>query len=137
MSLGDQLRYLRALKGGPSLTDIYAAIGEVSAARIREIEQRYRDPSDDALVEKLAAYYGVPVADLQWHRARPRKALSLHILAALTAQQPVTLHLRSGETLSGQPLWWDLGAIGLQPLDGGSLVVVQRHAVIDWDGLTP
>jgi hypothetical protein len=41
------------------------------------------------------------------------------------------LHIRSGETLAGRIIWWDLGAAALQ-LDGGELLVVQRHAVIDW-----
>jgi hypothetical protein len=29
----------------------------------------------------------------------------------------VTPQLRNGESLTGQPLWWDLGAIDLQPVD--------------------
>ena len=133
MSLGDQLRVLRAMRGGPSLTEVCTAVGETSARKLQEIEQRYRDPSDEAFVDKLAAYYNVPVSELRWHRARPRKALALHITAAMQANWNVTLRLRSGETLVGRPLWWDLGAIGLDIQEGGPPIVVQRHAVIDWD----
>jgi hypothetical protein len=41
--------------------------------------------------------------------------------------------LRTGETMAGQVRWWDLGAFGLE-LDEKALVVVQRHAVLDWEG---
>jgi len=132
MSLGDQLRYLRAMRGGPSLRDVAAAIGETSASVHGAIERRYCDPSSDALVEKLAAYYGVPIEELHWHRVRLRRNLALHVLAAMKEDRSVTLRLRNGETLRGRPAWWDLSAIGLEPDDGGTLIVVQRHAVIDW-----
>lgn len=134
MSLSDHLRFLRAMRGGPSLVEVCAAIGEPSGARVRAIELHYRDVSDDEIIERLAAYYAVPAAELQWHRARSRRALALHVHAAMQANREVTLHLRSRETLRGQPVWWDLAAIGLQPEGGGPLLVVQRHAVIDWEG---
>jgi len=134
MSLGDHLRYLRAVRGGPGLIEVSQAIGVASAARLGQIEQRYSDPSDDATLEKLAVYYAVPVEELQWHRARLRRNLALHVHAAMQAGQQVTLRLRTGEAVSGHPVWWDLGAIGLQPADGGALLVIQRHAVIDWEG---
>jgi hypothetical protein len=47
----------------------------------------------------------------------------------------VTPQLCNGGSLTGQPLWWDLGAIGLQPIDNGPPIVVKHHAVIDWDSL--
>ena len=134
MSLGDQLRYLRALHGGGSFEDLQATLGHDTLVMLRQVEQRYREVSDVAFVDRLAAYYGIPAEELHWHRARSRKALALHVHAAMQSRQPITLRLRNGETLTGTPAWWDLAAIGLQPLDGGSLIVVQRHAVIDWDG---
>lgn len=133
MSLGDHLRYLRAMRGGPNLIEIGEASG-APAARLRLIEQRYSDPSDDATIQKLAAYYGVTAEELQWHRVRLRRNLALHVHAAMQAGRPVTLRLRGGEAVTGRPVWWDLGAIGLQPEDGGPLLVIQRHAVIDWEG---
>ncbi len=135
MSLGDQLRFLRAMKGGPSTREIAQAIGLERTTPLREIEQRYREIGDDALLEKLAAYFQVSVEELKWHRARYRKALSRFLEEALQHGKRVHLHLRSGETLTGKVMWWDLGAAGLQP-DEGELLVVQRHAVIDWEPAT-
>lgn len=134
MSLSDHLRYLRALHGGPSNVDLLQVLGEEDTGLYFAIEQHYRDVSTDEIIEKIAAYYHVPVEELQWHRARSRKALALHIHAAIQNRETVTLHLRTGETLTGLPVWWDLAAIGLQPSGEEDLVVVQRHAVIDWDG---
>jgi len=131
MSLGDQLRYLRAMKGGPSTREIALAIGLERTTPLREIEQRYREIGDDDLLEKLAAYFDVPVEDLKWHRAHYRKALSQFLEDARRTSARIRLHLRSGEVLTGQLSWWDLGAAGLQP-DSGDVIVVQRHAIIDW-----
>jgi hypothetical protein len=132
MSLGDQLRYLRARRGGPSLSDVSRAIGEPNATRVQALEHRYRDTSDDDLIRRLAAYYGVPEEELQWHRRRSRRDLALHVHAAMQSGHAAILHLRNGDTLAGSVAWWDLSAIGLKPTDGGPLVVVQRHAVVDW-----
>ena len=134
MSLSDQLRYLRALNGGLSNADLKQVLGEEDTGLYFAIEQRYRDVSTDDLIAKIAAYYHVPVEELQWHRARSRKALARHIHAAMQKQETVTLRLRTGETLVGRPVWWDLAAIGLQPLGEEDLIIVQRHAVIDWSG---
>lgn len=133
MSLSDQLRFLRARQGGSDFSGIDALFGKATVVQLHLIEQRQRDVSDDAIIEKLATYYHVPVEELQWHRRRSRKALSRHLLDAVQAERPVRLQLRNGETLAGRVLWWDLAAIGLQ-LPDESLLVVQRHAVIDWDG---
>jgi hypothetical protein len=131
MSLGDQLRFLRAMKDGPSTRDVADAIGLERTTTLREIEQRYREVGDDALLEKLAVYFDVPVENLKWHRARYRKALSHFLEEAEQQGKRVHLNLRSGEVLAGRVTWWDLGAVGLQP-DMGELLVVQRHAVVDW-----
>jgi hypothetical protein len=131
VSLGDQLRFLRAMKGGPSTREVANAIGLDRTTPLREIEQRYREIGDDALLEKLAVYFEVPVEELRWHRARYRKALSHALEETQDHAKPIHLVLRSGETLTGGVAWWDLGAIGLQPAEG-ALIVVQRHAVVDW-----
>jgi transcriptional regulator with XRE-family HTH domain len=131
MSLGDELRYLRAKAGGPTPQEIEEATG-VNAGLYRQLEQRYREMGDDETVEKLAAYFDCDAEMLKRARPRSRKALSRHLEKALESEAPLQLHLRSGETLSGRLLWWDLGALGLEPENGGPLIVVQRHAVIDW-----
>jgi uncharacterized protein YijF (DUF1287 family) len=134
MSLSDHLRYLRALNGGPSNADLQQALGDEDTSLYFAIEQRYRDVSTDEIIPKIAAYYRVPVEELHWHRARSRKALALHVHAAIQNHDLVALRLRNGETLIGHPVWWDLAAIGLQPIGEEDLIVVQRHAVIDWEG---
>lgn len=132
MSLGDELRYLRARAGGPTPFEIAEATG-VDAGLYRQLEQRYRELGDDETVEKLAAYFGCDAEWLKRARSRSRKALSQHLSRAAESGAPVRLRLRTGETLTGTVEGWDLGALGLRPPDGTPLLVVQRHAVIDWD----
>ncbi|MBN1180002.1 MAG: hypothetical protein JXD18_12380 [Anaerolineae bacterium] len=133
MSLGDELRYLRALRGGPALEEVEAAI-EVPRGTMWKIEQRYRRMGeDDDLLARLADYYAVPLADLQFHRERYRKALSAVLHAAQKSGAAASFRLRTGETVHGRVTWWDLASFGLQ-VPGQPLIVVQRHAVIDWEG---
>ncbi|HET89256.1 MAG TPA: hypothetical protein ENN99_00735 [Chloroflexi bacterium] len=136
MSLGDELRYQRALHGGDDLAELEQEIGLVPGT-LRYMEQRYRRiGEDDEVLEKIAAYYGVALEKLQWHRERYRKALSAYLYQSMEEKTSARFELRTGERLSGQVQWWDLGAFGLK-LDGGEnqpLLVVQRHAVVDWEG---
>lgn len=133
MSLGDELRYLRALHGGGNLQQIEEKAG-LEPGELRSMEQRYhRVGEDDAVLQKVAAYYKVPLEKLQWHRERFRKAFSAYLQQGLRTRAPVRVHVRTDETLSGIVRWWDLGAFGLEPEDGKSLTIVQRHAVLDWD----
>jgi len=131
MSLGDELRILRAKAGGPTPLEIEEAIG-VEAGLYRQLEQRYREIGDDETLEKLAAYFGSDADVLKSARSRSRKALSQHLSQALDSEATVELELRAGETLAGRLAWWDLGALGLEPTDGGPLIVIQRHAVVGW-----
>jgi transcriptional regulator with XRE-family HTH domain len=131
MSLGDELRMLRAIAGGQTPLEIEEEIG-VDAGLYRQLEQRYREMGDDETLDKLAAYFGSDAAVLKRARSRSRKALSQHLSQALDSETTVELKLRTGETLTGRLAWWDLGALGLEPEDGGSPTVIQRHAVVDW-----
>jgi sRNA-binding regulator protein Hfq len=133
MSLGDHLRFLRAMQGGVDTATIAGAIEIDRPWPINEIEVRYRQVGDDDLVAKLATYYDRPVDELLWHRERSRKKFTQFVHRAMQEEQTVNLHLRSGEVLQGIPQWWDLGAVSLLPDEGRELLVVQRHAVIDWD----
>ena len=133
MSLGDYLRYLRALNGGESTLEIAKEIGLLSPWPINEIEQRYRDCGSIDLVAKLANYYGVSVEDLTWRRKRSRKGLSAFISNAAENSYTIVLVLRSGEKLEGTVEWFDMGAILLRPSEGPKEVVVQRHIVDDWE----
>ena len=134
MSLGDELRYLRAFHGGGNLAEIVEEMG-LAPGRLRHMEQRYRRVGeDDDELAKIAAYYNVPLAQLQHHRERYRKALSAYLQAGLESGTPIPFELRTGEMLRGRVQWWDLGAFGLEPEGGEQLTVVQRHAVLDWEG---
>jgi len=134
MSLGDELRYLRAFHGGGNLKDIESEMG-LLPGRLRYMEQRYRRVgADDEELAKIAAYYNVPLDELRYHRERYRKALSAYLQRSLEEGKVARFELRTGETLRGRVRWWDLGAFGLEREAGEPLIVVQRHAVLDWEG---
>ena len=131
MSLGDYLRYLRAMKGGPTPWDIQEATG-VPSGLYRQMEQRYRAMGDEETLVRLAAYFDVPVEELRWRFDWPRKLLSKALVEAQEEGRPIRLHLRTGETFEGRVEWWDLGAT-LLTLTNGEQVVVQRHVVETWE----
>jgi hypothetical protein len=132
MSLGDYVRYLRAMKGGPDYLAIEAATG-VAGRTLREIEQRYRRVGEeDGDLQKLADYFGVAVEELTWRREKWRKLLSETLHAAQEEGRPIRLVLRDGPVFEGRVLWWDLGAAELELSGGEGNVVVQRHIVDDW-----
>jgi transcriptional regulator with XRE-family HTH domain len=134
MSLGDELRYLRAFHDGGNLQEIEDEIG-LPHNTLGRMEQRYRRVGeDDDELAKIATYYGVPLEKLQWHRERYRKALSAYLQKTMESEAIAGFTLRTGEEIKGRVRWWDLGAFGLEPESGEPLVVVQRHAVVDWEG---
>lgn len=135
MSLGDHLRYLRAWNGGQTTEEVAKAIDLDNITQLNLAEVRYRPVENDHLIEKLAAYYGRPVAEFQWHNARARKYLTFYLSEAKDQQRPVSLTLRGEQPLTGQVVWWDLSSVGLRE-DSGRVLVVQRHAIIDWPKAT-
>ena len=133
MSLGDELRYLRAMHGGPDYDTVQAKSG-LSQGTLWQLERKYRlVGEDDEVLERLAAYYHTTLENLQFHRRRYRKALSEYLDRAQQSGQEVDVLLRTDERLRGQVRWWDLAAFGLQTKER-DLTVVQRHAVVDWEG---
>ncbi len=135
MSLGDQLRILRARRGGITPAEIEAALPELPKGLYRQAEQRYRAVGDDESIHMLADYFGVPFEDLRWRLDWPRKALSRALVHTIDAKLPITLHLSNGEVVTGEVKWWDLGAAEITTASGG--VVVQRHAVERWEPRAP
>ncbi len=131
MSLGDYVRYLRALKGGPSPLEM-AEEGDIPSGEYRQIEQRYREVATDETVQKLARYFGVPVEELEWRRAWSRKRLTGDLDRAMRQGLRIHLHLRTGEHISGTVEWYDLGAALIIPDDGSGELVLQRHIVETW-----
>ncbi len=110
MSLGDYVRLLRAKQGGHDHADFAAAYGDAATKQLHLLEMRQRDISDAALLEKIAAFYEVPLTEVQWHQRRSRKGLSQYLLDAQLARRPVTLRLRTGEELTGALAGRDLTA---------------------------
>lgn len=130
MSAGDYLRYLRAVKGGPTPQEIETESG-VPAGSYRQIEQRYRAFGSDEDLAKLAAYFAVPVEEITHRVEWTRKALSAALVEAIEEDMPIQLQLRTGHTITGKVQWSDLGAALIQQ-DSGDEVVVQRHMVDRW-----
>ncbi len=87
MSLGDYLRLLRGRRRGITPWEIEAATG-LTKGLYRQMEQRYRAVGDDATIQALADFYGVPFETLRWRLDWPRKALSRALLAAQQANAP-------------------------------------------------
>lgn len=130
MSTGDYVRYLRAVKGGPTPHDIQEATG-ITAGIYRQLEQRYRAVGDAEDLKKLAQYFDVPAEDLIERENWTRKALSEALVIARETQHAIRLELRSGEVMVGNVKWSDLGA-ALIALEGGREVVLQRHFIDRW-----
>ncbi|HRX04259.1 MAG: helix-turn-helix transcriptional regulator [Anaerolineae bacterium] len=130
MSTGDYVRYLRAVKGGPTPHDIQEATG-ITAGMYRQLEQRYREVGDEEELTKLAEYFGVPAEDLIKRSPWTRKALSEVLVNARESQQSISIELRNGETIVGSVGWSDLGA-ALILSDDRREIVVQRHFIDRW-----
>jgi transcriptional regulator with XRE-family HTH domain len=130
MSAGDYVRYLRAVKGGPTPLEIEESTG-ISGSMYRQLEQRYRAIGSEEELTKLAEYFDIPVQELLERQPWTRKELSKFLAEADEESYPVALTLRSGETFAGQVLWHDLGATMLR-LENGQELVIQRHMVDHW-----
>jgi hypothetical protein len=121
------------MKGGTDFFSIEEATG-VPSRSLREIEQRYRRVGEsDEDLQRLADYYDVPLEELIWRREKWRKLLSEALCIAQAEKRPIRLILRDGPTFEGQVVWWDLGATELQLSSGHERLVVQRHAVDNWE----
>lgn len=131
MSLADHIRLLRARQGGASYDALKDRLDIATIKQLFQIERKQRDVVDDATLEKLAQAFQVPVEELRQHQGRTRKSLANFCQEAQVSAQPIHLHLRHGEVLTGCVQWVDMAAIGLH-CEGPNTVVVQRHAVVDW-----
>jgi hypothetical protein len=92
MSLSDHLRYLRALNGGPSNADL-----EAWAKRAGCILHRAAIAMS-AQMNSFESRRTTYRRGMQWHRP-PRKALALHVHAAIQNHEVVALRLRDGELI--------------------------------------
>src|SRR5829696_2618242 len=97
MSLSDYIKYQRALKGGLTPWEIAEGSG-VPARDVHLLEVKHRRMGDDdAMLEGLARYFGVPVEELTSRREAYRKRLTFFLEQAVRDNRPVTLRLEYGE----------------------------------------
>ena len=101
MSLSDFIKYQRALKGGLTPWEIAEGSG-VAARDVHLLEVKHRRMGDDdAMLDKLAGYFGVPVEALTSRREAYRKRLTFFLEQSVKERRPVTLRLEGGEEVSG------------------------------------
>jgi len=131
MSAGDYLRFLRAVKGGPTPWEVETATG-VAAGDYRQIEQRYRSFGDEQDLTRLAPYFGVAPEDLIERHGWSRKDFSATLVEVQEADREIRFQLRNGEAIEGKVAWSDLGAAMLT-LKDGQQIVIQRHFVDRWE----
>lgn len=132
MSLSDYIRYQRARKGGLTPWEIAEETG-ISAGEIHLLEVKHRRVGeDDATLEKLAAYFGVPLEELTGRREAYRKRLVAFLDERARDGEPIALRLEDGELLSGTVAWYSREALALAADDGGDPYIVQRAWIADW-----
>ncbi len=132
MSLSDHMKLLRARHGGVTPLEMQEVTG-VPMHEVNLIEMKHRRiGEDDEMLGKLAAYFSVPLEQLQWHRERYRKKLTAALYERQDGGEPITLKLESGHQLSGPVSWFDRTAVALAQ-EGQEPIVVERHAVVDWE----
>src|SRR5262245_54704231 len=128
MSLSDRIKYLRAVSGGLTPWEIADKSG-VPAREIHLLEVKHRrvGESDEAL-QKLAAFFEVPVEDLTGRREAYRKRLTSFLEESHEQSAPVALKLEDGEVLEGSVAWFGREAVGITPTGGSedTPIVVQR-----------
>lgn len=134
MSLSDYLKYLRAAKGGLTPWEIAEGSG-VPAREIHLMEVKHRRVGEnDAALQRLADFFGVPAQDLQDRREAFRKRLATFLDEGQSQSAVVVLKLEDGEELSGKVSWFGREALALTPESGEDAqpYIVQRGWVRDW-----
>lgn len=139
MSLSDYLKYLRATKGGVTPWEIAEEAG-VPAAEVHLIEVKHRRVGEDnAVLNRLAGYFGVPVEELTTRREMYRKLLTQFLDENLGQDRKVTLRLEGGEELTGTVSWYSREAVALLSDAGGEQAagpyIVQRSWIAGWQAL--
>src|SRR5215216_2689020 len=118
MSLSDRIKYLRAVSGGLTPWEIADKSG-VPAREIHLIEVKHRRVGEnDELLQKLAAFFNVPVDDLAGRREAYRKRLTSFLEESQEQSATVVLKLENGEELQGTIAWFGREALGLTLPDG-------------------
>ena len=136
MSLSDYVKYQRAVKGGLTPWEIAEGSG-VSSRDVHLLEVKHRRMGEDeAMLQKLADYFGIPLAELTSRREAYRKRLIYFLEDYIREERPIALKLEGGEEIEGVPIWYSREAIALraedETADSGDLCIVQRAWVADW-----
>lgn len=142
MSLSDYIKYMRATRGGATPWEIAEATGvPVSQVHLIEVKHR-RVGEDDAVLEKLATYFEVPVEELTSRRDQYRKLLAEFLGESRQNSAKIALRLENGEELTGTVAWYSREAVALSPssdtTNGADIqdpVVVQRGWIASWRAL--
>ena len=136
MSLSDYIKYQRAVKGGLTPWEIAEGSG-VSSRDVHLLEVKHRRMGeDDAMLQKLADYFGVPLSELTRRREAYRKRLISFLEEYIHDDRAISLKLENGEEVAGVATWYSREAIALRsqdaPADSTDLCVVQRAWIADW-----
>jgi len=135
MSLSDYIKYLRAVKGGLTPWEIAEGSG-VPAREIHLIEVKHRRVGEnDADLDRLADFFGVPTENLTGRREAYRKRLTSFLEEHQSRSEQVTLKLEDGEEITGAIEWFGREAMALRPAAGSDNehpYIVQRGWVADW-----
>lgn len=135
MSLSDHIKYLRAVKGGLTPWEIAEGSG-VSAREIHLIEVKHRLVGEnDAVLQRLADYFEIPLDELTSRRGAFRKLLTGFLEEAQQQGAPVVLKLEGGEEVQGKVGWYGREAVAIAPETGGGDThpyIVQRAYIADW-----
>lgn len=113
MCLGDYIRFLRAMRGGITPLEVSQATG-IPSREINLIELKHRQMGDDETLEKLAAYFDIPVDELRWRRDRFRKKLVAFLDEQRQRNQTVRLRLQNGAEIVGTIAWIGKSTIGFR-----------------------
>ena len=123
------------MKGGLTPWEIAEGSG-VPAREIHLLEVKHRQVGeDDALLQRLAGYFDVPVEELTGRRGAFRKRLTAFLDESQQRSSPVVLKLESGEEIGGMVDWYAREAIALTPQsneEGNHPYILQRGYVADW-----
>jgi transcriptional regulator with XRE-family HTH domain len=135
MSLSDYIKYLRAKHGGDTPWEIAEASG-VPAGAIHLLEVKHRRVGEnEEQLEKLAAFFDVPVEELTKRREAYRKRLTFFLEELAGSDTSITLKLEDGEELEGAVQWYARESLALMPTtpgDSGEPYIVQRGWIADW-----
>jgi len=131
MSLGDELRFLRAMQAGIEPDKVERIIG-LPRYTMTDLEDAPDKFGGDETLAQVAGYFSVEPNSLRAARKHSRVALDIYLKRMKAQRQTAILRLRGGSTVVGSPYWWDRAVVSIGQPEGENLIVM-RHAVISWE----